>query len=353
MRLSLFELRKNAVKNPLVCFLFIIGSVLSSLIFIYCYGNSFSAKIGGHALAEEYRGFELQLERKVDISEPDLALLDEFNIEEVEVSADLELSSKYKENLPGQAQPKICAYRDNFMNVSPDNPLFDKKNLSDNVIIVPKELSDFTSIQIKGVEFTVIGYTSSPEVFVVPMKIYVDYFQAETISYLCTEPLSYERIREVESILNHHFPFATISSPNNVKAIDRKEDTFAFVKMSILYITSLFSFLFLFKCMIDQSRRELTIYTLVGARKTTIFKLLVCEVMVLSLLAFLLAFVVHKTFYKSFFSQVNIMSGIEYSVGDYIFVLLTTVLLSMCAAAPFAYICCRSTVAQMKRYYNS
>lgn len=353
MRLSLYELRKNITKNPLLCFLFIIGSVLSCLIFIYYYGNSFSQKLGGHALNEAYRGFELQLKRKEDISASDLTVLDNFKIEEVEVSTGLDLPPEYRENLPDQVLPRICAYRDNFENVSSGSPIFEENSLSDNLIIVPKELSNLTSIRFNGIEFSVAGYSSSPEVFVVPIDAYTDNFQADTISYLCFDPLSDKEVKEAESILKNRFPAAAVLSPNNAKDMDKKEDSVAFIKVSMLYVTSLFSFLFLFRCMIDQSQHELTIYALLGAKKITIMKLLLWEVIVLSVSAFLIALAIHMIFYQSFFSQINIMDNIEYSVGDYAFVLLTTLLLSVCAAVPFAYTCCRSTVAQMKRNYNT
>ena len=107
----------------------------------------------------------------------------------------------------------------------------------------------------------------------------------------------------------------------------------------------LLSFLFLFQYLIQENSYENVVYTLAGAKKSSVVCIACMELTLLSGGSALLAGLLHAALYRP-------LGEVPYTLGDYLLCFLLTVLLSLAALAPFLTAYMRRSAAEMKRQFQ-
>ena len=85
-----------------------------------------------------------------------------------------------------------------------------------------------------------------------------------------------------------------------------------------IYLISILSFLFLFQYLIQENSYENVVYSLVGARKSSVVGIACMELTLLSGGSALLAGLLHAALYNPFFVHINIYGQVPYTLWDYL-----------------------------------
>lgn len=121
--------------------------------------------------------------------------------------------------------------------------------------------------------------------------------------------------------------------------------------ISIVYLISLISFMFLMKFMVDVNSSENIIYSLVGAAKHTVMKIIALENFVLNLFIGLFSIAIHVLLRNAVFEKVNTTAGIQYETKDYMIILLVMLAVSVLVQLPFLWNYYRNTMITLKNKY--
>lgn len=324
--------------NGLILVLFSLGAILSSFVFIFFYGNSMQGKIHEAENDFNYRTYEVWFESPRVVTIEELYALDAFPLAIFSLTGPIEIPPEYRAKVYEELKLYVVASWGNEGVL--DESIQRLQDLTGDGMLLPKAYGEnITEFTLGDVSLPVIGQSENPSAFFVTVNTYLKYYQAEMIQYGFNDQLSIDDAQGVEQILRATFPDATyIVTPDFYKQLDWQTDAPTLIRISVLYIVSLVSFLFLFKYLIDQTRSENIVYNLVGAKKRTVFQILITEILLLSVLASVLAIALHKLFYDSVFSKLNITTAyISYTWKDYLLILLVTAGLSLLAALPFLF----------------
>lgn len=350
-RLALLRIGGYMKNYRLTFVLFFLGAVFSSLAFTYFYGNALSHRLANAENQSDYRIFDVYFSENEKISTDQLHVLDSYGILDVNVSCAVSIPEAYKKDLP-PAPPCVSALLYNGERYQ-DEPLYTADVLETDCIIVDKTyISHIDDFKINGTQFEVAKTSDSGmgKIYA-PIKTYMKYFgSANFISFYTKDILSEEETQSAAEQLKRTFPNAAeIVSPDAYTQEGKTDQAANILRTSLMYMLSLFSYLFLFKYMIDCSRAENVVYYLTGASKRKVFSLIALETVILSAAASLSAIFIHTTFYDSFFCKLNMTQAmITYALRDYLFILLSTVLLSLLTTIPFIISSIRHTPITLK-----
>lgn len=327
------------IKNYRLTFiLFFLGAIISSFAFTYFYGNSLTHRLANAEDSPDYRIFEIYFSENEKINIDQLHTLDSYGILDVTASCSVNLPEAYKKDLP-PIPFSVTAFLHNGANYQ-NEPLFTADELETECIMVDKNYINFTDdFKINGMQFNVTKtFDSGIGAIYAPIKTYMKCFgSANAISFYTADILTEQEIMNATKQLKETFPNAAEIVSPDIFIRDGKDDQASnMVHTSLMYIISLFSYLFLFKYMIDCSRLENIVYYLTGASKRKVFSLITLEVVILSTVSSLISILIHAVFYDSFFYKLNMTTTmVSYTLSDYLFILLTTVFLSLLATIPF------------------
>ncbi len=157
------------------------------------------------------------------------------------------------------------------------------------------------------------------------------------------------RILEQLSIL---FPETSIADPYQSIRNDQSRNPGGVAMISGIYLISILSFLFLFQYLIQENSYENVVYSLVGARKSSVVGIACMELTLLSGGSALLAGLLHAALYKPLFVHINIYGEVPYTLGDYLLCFFLTVALSLAALTPFLATYTHRSLAEMKRQFQ-
>ena len=109
--------------------------------------------------------------------------------------------------------------------------------------------------------------------------------------------------------------------------------------MLCLIITNAFlavlAYLFLLRYIVDSQMAENLVSLILGASKSQIILCIFWESMILALVANGAGLLGHWLLYEKIFIHLNVYSDLSYRAGDYFFVYLVMVLLSLATIIPF------------------
>lgn len=342
----------------LVFFLFFIGAVVSSFAFIYFYGNSLKYQVSTSENSEDYRIFEVYFSSNEEVSIDQLHVMDQYNILDVGVTCLVDIPEKYDHNVPENIPRTMGALLNNGDALSTTDSsgisgIFNKNELNKTNVVIDKIYgNNIKNIEINGINFPVSDtLDNGTGVIYAPINTYMQYFgTANYITFLTANILNEQEIQEAKECLEKAFPAASeIVAPDIYIQIDKDEQTSNIIATSIMYIVSLFSFLFLLKYILDCNNLENSMYYLIGAKRTKVFLLIFTEAAVLSIVSTLIAIFIHSFFYEDIFQHFNMtQTPILYRTFDYIFILLITVSLSLITTIPFIFASLRDTPINLK-----
>lgn len=348
--LALLRIQTYARKNTLIFCLFLLGAVLSSLSFLFFYGNSMADKRNMAQNSLSYRTFTLYGDRNWTME--DLQSLRDA------ASGSLDIRVSHTVELPAASEyPELSvqAFLNNNAGVYfyQGQTSFTPEQLEQDCAIAPSNSGD--SLNLEGMEFPVVGRTHhfSNDVVFIPIHSFLEHeFSPDSVELILdTIPTRIEnnRILEQLSIL---FPETSIADPYQSIRTDQSRNPGGVAMTSGIYLISILSFLFLFQYLIQENSYENVVYSLVGARKSSVVCIACMELTLLSGGSALLAGLLHAALYKPLFVHINIYGEVPYTLGDYLLCFFLTVALSLAALTPFLATYTHRSLAEMKRQFQ-
>lgn len=348
--LALLRIQTYARKNTLIFCLFLLGTVLSSLSLLFFYGNSMADKRNMARNSLPYRTFILYGDRNWTME--DLRSLRDA------ASGSLDVRVSHTVELPAASEyPELSvqAFLNNNAGVYfyQGQTSFTPEQLEQDCAIAPSNSGD--SLNLEGMESPVVGRTHhfSNDVVFIPIHSFLEHeFSPDSVELILdTIPTRKEnnRILEQLSIL---FPETSIADHYQSIRTDQSRNPGGVAMISGIYLISILSFLFLFQYLIQENSYENVVYSLVGARKSSVVCIACMELTLLSGGSALLAGLLHAALYNPFFVHINIYGQVPYTLWDYLLCFFLTVALSLAALTPFLATYTRRSLAEMKRQFQ-
>ena len=348
--LALLRIQTYARKNTLIFCLFLLGTVLSSLSLLFFYGNSMADKRNMAQNSLSYRTFTLYGDRNWTME--DLQSLRDA------ASGSLDVRVSHTVELPAASEyPELSvqAFLNNKAGIYSyqGQTSFTPEQLEQDCAIAPSSVGD--SLNLEGTEFPVVGHTRhfDNNVVFIPIRSFLEHeFSLDSVELILdTIPTRKENNRILER-LAVLFPETSIADPYQSIRADQSRNPGGMAMTSGIYLISILSFLFLFQYLIQENSYENVVYSLVGARKSSVVGIACMELTLLSGGSALLAGLLHAALYKPLFVHINIYGQVPYTLWDYLLCFFLTVALSLAALTPFLATYTRRSLAEMKRQFQ-
>lgn len=349
--------------NKIIFVLFLLGGIACSIAFIHFYGNGTSYKKVQAEDNASLRYYALEFQQPVPQPEVDQEVLHNENICDIELAHAL-----VQEEMP----ISIEGNRRFFIKTKMQNgaPLYAEKGRvaftqqelaqAQRVVILPGmvealyEVEIGSTMRILGEAFTVIGMSTDMEGFYIPFSVFEQWgLSVSEFSVTLDQKLSVADNNAFIAQLHNAYPTAVLTqSPSNYYSLASERFSLQLFSISVAYIVASLSFMFLMKFMLDRNSRENIIFSIVGASRAAVLRVLVLETAFLSSCAAVLAILLHAVLYKPFFSRLNVFENLTYTVWDYVVIWLCVTLLSCLAAVPFAYRYIKSSLVENKNRFS-
>lgn len=342
---------KTHYKNNKIIFLFFaLGVFISALIFIYFYGN-FS--LTNQLMASDDKVYKTYtLENLSGWDEDSLTWLTQQGFEDIvyvhdsvaEFPQGSDLALRTPE-LTLRFQPddeytaKAALGRGTFTEEEMENGENVVILATDTIpgVILHQEISSQvldSVILIDGIEFRIVGVHSDN--VVIPFKAYQNNnFSLDRVEVTLPNMLTRKENAEWISSMKQEMPQLHIISPYEAYANYFPDENAHLPLVALIFAVSMIGFMFLLKYLLDSSKYEYTVYSILGASKNKVVNLMYAETLLLTCSISLLAIAVHRILYDILFDKINIMSGIRYRWQDYGIILLFICVITMICALPF------------------
>ena len=364
--LILQRLKQYYSKNKTVFIVYIIGSVFCAVVVSYFYGNLISRQSERGWPEYRYRQYELLF------SSP---MAETINGETGEV---LDYLTKYNGELDGNElleSVMVVHYLSGFSldswpcltTCAYGEPKFDIVDGSGEFtggdqVIIQAERSEQVgdTIVLADREFTVIGKYSNYRDFT-----HDDYYiPRETFMEMdITHDQIFLYAKEEQDLLNpENDPVrALILSTYNCGindggglvvsdgAVTEDVAVVEAAQISVCYVISMISFMFLLSYLLDSLRNETIISMIVGASKWRVRIMVFIEMTVLTAFTMIAGMAIHKSLYSIFFEKINIREDIIYTLTDYTKIFLMMFILSCLVEIPFVWRYTRLSPADARR----
>lgn len=342
--LSVTQLKSFATKNKLIFFLFFFGMVFASLIFIYAYGNMVPSKYWLSVESPAIRTFTVWLDSERALSPEDLAVLDDYEIQDI----------KSAKVLPYEEMELMALRHNNAEMDMVFTELFEPEDLEGNNAITSRSYKEdvFT---ISGNDYKVVkkvSFMSAGAVFI-PIKAFIENeVEASYIEFTLKEVPNIIKQAEMKGILEKHFEGAGIETPLGWLDGLSSQDQQAVIIIAGIYFVSMMVFFVLLKHLIAENSQEYITYAVVGASKKKVFAVILLQNIMFFLLAFTIAYVLHMVLYNVLFDAwLNFFEGLKYTAADYLLVFSITFLLTCVSLIPFIWRFTSKTINEMKSVY--
>lgn len=365
--LAFSRIKQYFKSNKLIFCLFIVGGISCAITFIYFYGNMVTVKKNSGKNDEAYRTYMIDLSSPQHVKSDELkSALRNYRIERMEASCvvsqkELEcanIGATFTKNTKNGFYVKTSLSGRDTMKRVKGRTQFTEQELKkgERVVVIPMEfLRDNNmpeSLKIHGKKYRIIGISIDTIAFYIPPSTFDhDGFVADRFSILLQQRLSGRNNQSFTEKLGQIFPESKISGPDSAIQSEEKEAPKEIFMISIVYFISLISFMFLMKFMVDVNSAENIIYSLVGAAKHTVIKIIALENFALNLFIGLLSITIHVLLRNTVFERVNTTSGIQYEAKDYFFILLIMLAVSILVQLPFLWNCYRNTMIVLRNKY--
>ena len=230
---------------------------------------------------------------------------------------------------------------------------FTPEQLEQDCAIAPSNAGDFLNLE--GTKFPVVGRTHhfSNDVVFIPIRSFLEHgFSPDSVELILDATPTRKENNHILERLAVLFPETSIADPYQSIRNDQSRNPGGVAMISGIYLISILSFLFLFQYLIQENSYENVVYSLVGARKSSVVGIACMELTLLSGGSALLAGLLHAALYNPFFVHINIYGQVPYTLWDYSLCFFLTVALSLAALTPFLAIYTRRSLAEMKRQFH-
>lgn len=321
--LLLNRFKQYFLRNKLLFILFVLGGAINTIAVIYSYGNLMPLVANRNLEDPTYRNYVVTFHEQP-------AQLDK--IEELRSNPLIE-SCIFSEGT------NICAFDEAYPMVKLNGVL---EFTGPYQVIAPQSANVFPGeeIIIDGTVFQVIGSASCgiADVFFIPYDTYLEMGYGTNISKIRLYAVSRQDVQndQVIALINSIFPNNTgISSlANTMYQLEARESSQFLAVIVINAFLSVVAYAFLLYYILDSLHQENGIFMILGTTKVRMTVFLLREAIILSALANGIGLLIHRLFYQAVFSDLNITSNLQYTPGDYVFIYLLMLILSLLTSLP-------------------
>lgn len=322
--LLLNRFKQYFLRNKILFVLFVLGGAINTIAVIYSYGNLMPLVANRNLEDPAYRNYVVNFEAQPAQIE---------RIEELR-------SNPLIESCIFSEDTNICAFDAAYPVVKLNGTL---EFTSPYQVIAPQTANVIPGQEIKigGKAFQVIGSASCGigDVYFIPYDTYLELGYGTNIRKIRLYAVSRQDVQNdrVIALVNDIFPNHTgISSlADTMYQLESKESSQFLTVIVINAFLSAVAYAFLLYYILDSLHRENGILMILGESKARITVCILREAIILSALANGLGLLIHVQFYQVVFSGLNITSGLQYTPGDYFFIYLVMLILSLLTSIPF------------------
>lgn len=354
LSLVISRIRNDFSKSKAMMIMYAIGSVLCVLAFIYFYSNI-------QILYKEYDDFMQSLVNRrymvfmlapSEIDNSDLEFLYDYDdLENISFGTEYELDGRYyvlntyssteyiqRELLHGEENDELLKLAE--------------ENMNNNVIFTN---SKEETIMVNGVPFKNI-YTDTELCGHIPFNAFLNNnFSTDRIIIVFSQHPNIWQNSDFVDLLHEHFDKYSVDRIFDANGGDMNylynEVLFEILRLCLVYIIGFAGCACLFKYMFDLNRYENIVYSIVGASKLKVTKIMFLEAAVMSISSIIIAIILHISLYDCFFSFIN-RQEIVYSFGDYCIIALFSLILSLLTLIPFFIPYMKNPIMKSKTRYE-
>ncbi|MCI8553806.1 MAG: FtsX-like permease family protein [Clostridiales bacterium] len=203
-------------------------------------------------------------------------------------------------------------------------------------------------LTLRGETLQVIGQFTGME-YLIPLEMYQQLgYSIEHIIFTLQEKPNSNMEQIIVAQLQSQFPLAQVFSPQIYDEFAERELPIELVMICLVYGLSLISFLYLLKYLMDQHLSENIVYSLIGASKKAVVRLIVLENFLLSSLSAVLSIGLHLLLKESVLDKVSISTQLTYYFSDYLLLFLLMVTVSQLVSIPFILRYCKQTAVAIR-----
>ncbi len=316
------RMKQYFLKSRLVFILFVVGGILNTLVFTYCYGNYLPLMANRNSEDFMYREY-MAVFRNEPARPLDIEWFRTNELIEACILSDGNGVFSYDAKYPMKQLTGTANFTDAYqVIVSQDSKL----NVGDELTF-------------KGHTFEVIGSVRTLQGFTfIPLETFAELGCMNDVRVVYAYSAKHENPSNdrVLALMRNVFSNATsFGGSASQMAISEKKDTqvmFGFVVMNAFLLATAYAFLLYY--ILDSLRGENVISRLLGASRLGLVSTLLFETVFLALTANLLGVLAHVTLYDVLFVKMNLETHIRYGLGDYALIVLILLVLSVLTAIP-------------------
>ncbi len=320
------HIRQYIIKNRAVFALFLVGGIVNAIVFCYLYGNLLPSVRNKDSVEIYYRQYRVVIRDYYDES---------VIFPEEEYSAFLEgirtvSSSDLFESVVRATSLKnkeICAMEKG------EPPVVKVKGsirtpVGDEVIVpIDNRHAVGEKIMLFDRELTVIGQHTTQEYYV--SRETLDSI-GQSIKVFAISYTHYDPQNDLpEKMLQETFPGGFVKTPSIYVMIDNSESTTNMISMCVCYLIASIAFMSLFKYLLESMSAERIISSMVGATQSHLAVMTFWEGTILTCAASLAGIALHRILTPVLFDKINMTENMTYTIGDYSYIFLVLMVLSL------------------------
>lgn len=361
LKLILSRIQSDFAVGKAMFVIYMVGTVLSVLVFIYFYGNFIPAFEEFENTVDDisYRTYTVNFSEPVSMDKKCTEPLESYDVEALSLWGEYTFpNNEFSTTITAvSSNDEIKKLLNDYYKGTP-TPELSQEEFSDNVILIGNEVGyDKPAITINGTEFKVIK-TENNSQYIMPIDAFIkqgfaSYHYSFTLKNKLSTDNNYALMSNIISKLGNEYKGidVTITDPLSVSSPDKNTEIITyFLQLCLIYLICFISCAFLFNYIFKRNIYENVIYMIIGAKKRLIFFVAIAEVAILSVASSGIAIIIHATLYESVFAKINNYT-IHYSAVDYLIIAAFVTLLSVIIMLPFFISTIRSTSIDLKNKY--
>ena len=309
-------MKQYILKNKGIFAIFVISSIVSSMVFCFFYGNTdFMRQTNA---SEVYnRKYSFTLDYPINTDDKRLKKLCENELVEIVIVKNRSAFDDIKEIsavIKGEYKTLSTAGRVEFEGGENDAIIMDS-----TLGYLPGE-----TYTINGQAFKVIGLQSAgtfinDEAFV-EQNIEIDSLTVVSAKkYMPSDNTFTDMLKDT-------FPGIDVVKPYEPRFSDVMSELFT---LCLTFVLSITSYMLLFSYMVDSIMNETVVCLIVGATREKMFLLTVVESLALCGVTSLAGILLHAALYKPVFAKINVLSELTYSFNDYLVIFLLIIAITL------------------------
>ena len=315
-------------KSKSIFLLYCLCGVMSTIAFLYFYGNMVPIIYNRGSTEFYYREFTL----KGTLSPDDLSELNSESLIEAVTMIHTERDENEKSKKTyiaadlGTSPALVSAMGESS---------FTQGDLYSVLAPVSSGLSVGDNWRFREKDFKVIGVHTAKE-YRIPPQTYKELALATDRALVYAAEREDVESGRAQTFMENYFSGSVIvQTPLVSSALDLPVSLQSLGLICVAYGLVIVAFLFLFLYLMENTARETALCRILGASRTYLCFLHFWEVLLLSSGSSLAGILLHAAFYRSFFSKWNAVEGISYFFGDYLTVFLIMTLITLAVSLFF------------------